>query len=100
MTKRAPAGRFALGRVGQCDGAVWARFTITGDSIATITGFPSPDLFDRFGLPPDCPSAAVGLVEVSPAEGGDRDAEGGQAGRDQDGIAGGADSPADLVVAD
>jgi hypothetical protein len=30
-------------------------FTTTGDSIATITGFPSPDLFGRFGL-----SAAYG----------------------------------------
>ena len=29
-------------------------FTTTGDSIATITGFPSPDLFGRFGLPPAC----------------------------------------------
>jgi hypothetical protein len=26
-------------------------FTFAGDSIATITGFPSPDLFERFGLP-------------------------------------------------
>ena len=29
-------------------------FTITGDGIATITGFPSPDLLERFGLPPTC----------------------------------------------
>ena len=29
-------------------------FTITGDSIATITGFPSPRLFTSFGLPPTC----------------------------------------------
>jgi len=29
-------------------------FTTTGDSIATITGFPRPDLFGRFGLPPAC----------------------------------------------
>jgi hypothetical protein len=27
-------------------------FTISSDGIATITGFPSPDLFGRFGLPP------------------------------------------------
>ena len=26
-------------------------FTITSEGIATITGFPSPDLFERFGLP-------------------------------------------------
>jgi len=25
---------------------------VTREGIATITGFPSPDLFDRFGLPP------------------------------------------------
>jgi hypothetical protein len=29
-------------------------FTITGDGIATITGFPSPGLFARFGLPLTC----------------------------------------------
>lgn len=26
-------------------------FTFADDGIATITGFPSPDLFERFGLP-------------------------------------------------
>jgi len=29
-------------------------FTTTGEGIATITGFPSPGLFDRFGLPLTC----------------------------------------------
>ena len=29
-------------------------FTTVDDGIATITGFPSPDLFARFGLPPEC----------------------------------------------
>jgi hypothetical protein len=29
-------------------------FTITSDGITTITGFPSPDLFERFGLPLTC----------------------------------------------
>jgi hypothetical protein len=29
-------------------------FTIAGDGIATITGFPSPGLFESFGLPPAC----------------------------------------------
>jgi len=29
-------------------------FAISGEGIATITGFPSPDLFDRFGLPSAC----------------------------------------------
>ena len=29
-------------------------FTIAGDGISTITGFPSPDLFEKFGLPPTC----------------------------------------------
>jgi hypothetical protein len=28
-------------------------FTTAADGIATITGFPSPDLFARFGLPPE-----------------------------------------------
>jgi len=28
--------------------------TITGEGIAEITGFPSPGLFERFGLPPTC----------------------------------------------
>ena len=26
-------------------------FTTTSEGIATITGFPSPELFERFGLP-------------------------------------------------
>jgi hypothetical protein len=29
-------------------------FTIAGDGIATITGFPGPGLFERFGLPLTC----------------------------------------------
>jgi hypothetical protein len=28
--------------------------TITREGITTISGFPSPGLFARFGLPPDC----------------------------------------------
>ena len=35
----------------RCHGYGIMVFTITGDGVATITGFPSPDLFDRFGLP-------------------------------------------------
>ncbi|HET6191835.1 MAG TPA: RNA polymerase subunit sigma-70 [Trebonia sp.] len=35
----------------RCQGYGIMVFTTTGDSIATITGFPSPDLFGRFGLP-------------------------------------------------
>jgi RNA polymerase sigma-70 factor (ECF subfamily) len=38
----------------RCQGYGIMVFTITRDGIATITGFPSPDLFGRFGLPPDC----------------------------------------------
>jgi RNA polymerase sigma-70 factor (ECF subfamily) len=38
----------------RCHGYGIMVFTITGDGIATITGFPSPDLFERFGLPPTC----------------------------------------------
>jgi RNA polymerase sigma-70 factor, ECF subfamily len=38
----------------RCHGYGIMVFTISGDSIATITGFPSPDLFERFGLPPAC----------------------------------------------
>ena len=29
-------------------------FTVTGEGIATITGFPGPGKFGRFGLPPIC----------------------------------------------
>jgi hypothetical protein len=29
-------------------------FAITPEGIAAITGFPSPGLFGRFGLPPEC----------------------------------------------
>ena len=35
----------------RCHGYGIMAFTITGEGIATITGFPSPDLFERFGLP-------------------------------------------------
>jgi RNA polymerase sigma-70 factor, ECF subfamily len=38
----------------RCHGYGIMVFTITRDGIATITGFPSPDLFERFGLPPTC----------------------------------------------
>lgn len=35
----------------RCHGYGIMVFTISGDGIATITGFPSPDLFERFGQP-------------------------------------------------
>lgn len=35
----------------RCHGYGIMVFTSAEDSIATITGFPSPDLFERFGLP-------------------------------------------------
>ena len=35
----------------RCHGYGIMVFTFADDGIATITGFPSPDLFDRFGLP-------------------------------------------------
>jgi RNA polymerase sigma-70 factor (ECF subfamily) len=38
----------------RCHGYGIMVFAITGDGIATITGFPSPDLFEKFGLPPTC----------------------------------------------
>jgi RNA polymerase sigma-70 factor (ECF subfamily) len=38
----------------RCHGYGIMVFTFAGDGIATITGFPSPDLFERFGLPPTC----------------------------------------------
>ena len=38
----------------RCHGYGIMVFTITGEGIATITGFPSPRLFERFGLPPTC----------------------------------------------
>ena len=38
----------------RCHGYGIMVFTFAGDGIATITGFPSPDLFGRFGLPPTC----------------------------------------------
>jgi RNA polymerase sigma-70 factor, ECF subfamily len=38
----------------RCQGYGIMVFTISGHGIATITGFPSPDLFERFGLPPGC----------------------------------------------
>jgi RNA polymerase sigma-70 factor (ECF subfamily) len=42
------------GKTAHCHGYGIMVFTIRGEGIATITGFPSPDLFERFGLPPDC----------------------------------------------
>ena len=42
----------------RCHGYGIMAFTITGEGIATITGFPSPDLFERFGLPPDMTEAS------------------------------------------
>jgi RNA polymerase sigma-70 factor (ECF subfamily) len=38
----------------RCHGYGIMAFTITGEDIATITGFPSPGLFERFGLPATC----------------------------------------------
>jgi RNA polymerase sigma-70 factor, ECF subfamily len=38
----------------RCRGYGIMVFATAGDSIATITGFPSPDLFGRFGLPATC----------------------------------------------
>lgn len=38
----------------RCQGYGIMVFTTSGDGIATITGFPSPGLFERFGLPPTC----------------------------------------------
>jgi RNA polymerase sigma-70 factor, ECF subfamily len=35
----------------RCHGYGIMVFTFADDSIATITGFPSPDLFERFDLP-------------------------------------------------
>jgi RNA polymerase sigma-70 factor (ECF subfamily) len=42
----------------RCHGYGIMVFTTAGDGIATITGFPSPDLFERFGLPPDMTEAS------------------------------------------
>jgi RNA polymerase sigma-70 factor, ECF subfamily len=39
----------------ECRGYGIMVLTITGDEIATITGFPDPDLFPRFGLPATAP---------------------------------------------
>ena len=39
------------GKSARCEGYGIMVFTATDDGIATITGFPSPDLFERFGLP-------------------------------------------------
>ena len=38
----------------RCRGYGIMVFTITSEGIAVITGFPSPDLFERFGLPIEC----------------------------------------------
>jgi RNA polymerase sigma-70 factor (ECF subfamily) len=38
----------------RCRGYGIMVFTIAREGIATITGFPSPALFESFGLPPDC----------------------------------------------
>lgn len=38
----------------RCHGYGIMVFTITREGIATITGFPSPGLFGRFGLPAAC----------------------------------------------
>jgi hypothetical protein len=48
----------------RCQGYGIMVFTTSGDGIATITGFPSPDLFERFGLPPTCrlPAAYLPLT--------------------------------------
>jgi len=38
----------------RCQGYGIMVFTIAADGIAAISGFPSRDLFDRFGLPRTC----------------------------------------------
>jgi RNA polymerase sigma-70 factor (ECF subfamily) len=38
----------------RCHGYGIMVFTFASDGVATITGFPSPDLFERFGLPATC----------------------------------------------
>ena len=42
------------GKSARCAGYGIMVFTATDDGIATITGFPSPGLFGRFGLPSEC----------------------------------------------
>jgi RNA polymerase sigma-70 factor (ECF subfamily) len=42
------------GKSARCHGYGIMVFTLAGEGIATITGFPIPGLFGRFGLPPDC----------------------------------------------
>jgi RNA polymerase sigma-70 factor, ECF subfamily len=52
---RAPPGSAIVTDVpARCHGYGIMVFTIAGDGISTITGFPSPDLFEKFGLPPTC----------------------------------------------
>jgi len=45
------------GQTDRCQGYGIMVFTTAADGIATITGFPSPDLFARFGLPPNTPDS-------------------------------------------
>jgi RNA polymerase sigma-70 factor, ECF subfamily len=42
------------GKSARCHGYGIMVFTFASDGVATITGFPSPDLFERFGLPRTC----------------------------------------------
>jgi RNA polymerase sigma-70 factor (ECF subfamily) len=59
LVRTAANGHLALAaylpdKSARCHGYGIMVFTTTPEGIATITGFPSPGLFSRFGLPPDC----------------------------------------------
>jgi RNA polymerase sigma-70 factor (ECF subfamily) len=59
LVRTAANGHLALAaylpdKSARCRGYGIMVFTITREGIATITGFPSPDLFGRFGLPAAC----------------------------------------------
>jgi RNA polymerase sigma-70 factor (ECF subfamily) len=59
LVRTAANGHLALAaylpdKSARCHGYGIMVFTFVGDGITTITGFPSPALFESFGLPPDC----------------------------------------------
>jgi RNA polymerase sigma-70 factor, ECF subfamily len=59
LVRTAANGHLALAaylpdKSARCHGYGIMVFTIASDGITTITGFPSPDLFERFGLPLTC----------------------------------------------
>jgi hypothetical protein len=67
----------------RCRGYGIMVFAIAGDGIATIAGFPSPDLFDRFGLPPPATDISLrGLLPAWCAEAGPVSRLGWRVGRD------------------